>query len=63
MSDIAAQVKLSTIGVHYVEGELTPHAAADTPAVASGIVNIWHVRPRQPSNCTPSWTPAPHKWS
>ena len=24
MSDIAAQVKLSTIGVHYVEGELTP---------------------------------------
>src|SRR3954471_14521725 len=76
MGDMAARVNLGTIGMHYVEGELTPHAAAeaerlgyaavwiagarqahltiaervlaatDTPAVATGIVNLWNVNAR-----------------
>ena len=76
MSNTAAGVNLGTIGVHYVEGELSPEAAADverlgytavwisgtrqahltivdrvlaateTLAVATGVVNIWHVAAR-----------------
>src|SRR5258706_4898761 len=76
MSNTGAGVNLGTIGVHYVEGELTPEAAAEverlgytavwiagtreahltivdrvlaateTLAVATGVVNIWHVAPR-----------------
>jgi probable F420-dependent oxidoreductase len=76
MSDTAAPVKLGTIGVHYVEGELTPEAAAqverlgytalwiagtrearlttvervlaatETLAVATGVVNVWHMDAR-----------------
>ncbi|GAA1267051.1 LLM class F420-dependent oxidoreductase [Pseudonocardia aurantiaca] len=76
MSHTATPVNLGTIGVFYVEGELTPEAAAEverlgytavwiagtrearltivervltateTLAVATGVVNIWHVEAR-----------------
>jgi probable F420-dependent oxidoreductase len=76
MNESATPVDLGTIGVHYVEGELTPQAAAEverlgytavwvagtreahltivervlaateTLAVATGVVNIWHVDAR-----------------
>src|SRR5438270_10210978 len=76
MSNTAARVNLGAIGVHFVEGELSPAAATDverlgytavwiagtrqahltivdrvlaateTLAVATGVVNIWHVAAR-----------------
>ena len=76
MSDTATAINLGTTGVHYVEGELTPEAAAEverlgypalwiagtrevrlttvervlaateTLAVATGVVNVWHMDAR-----------------
>jgi probable F420-dependent oxidoreductase len=76
MKDTTTPVNLGAIGVHYVEGDLTPEAAAeveslgytalwiagtreakltivermleatDTLAVATGVVNVWHMNAR-----------------
>ena len=76
MKDTTTPVNLGAVGVHYVEGELTPEAAADverlgytalwiagtreakltiveqvleateTLAVATGVVNVWHMNAR-----------------
>ncbi len=39
MSDIATAVNLGTIGVHYVEEELTPQAAAEVERL--GYTALW----------------------